>query len=82
MFIFETRFFNDRFIIYYLGLRSYVLNHLHERCIYGPVEKVFHEITVWIGNRAFRAFIVHKTLILHLYHHGDVFYNSYIETED
>ena len=67
-------FFCDEVRIYNLGPRTHALNHLHGKCIPGPLEKVFHKITIWRGNSAVVSFILH-IWIFHLYHYGDVFYN-------
>ena len=67
-------FFCDEVRIYNLGLRTHALNHLHGKCIPGPLEKVFHEVTIWRGNSAVVSFILHLW-IFRLYHYGDVFYN-------
>ena len=76
--------FNDRICIicvYDLVKRSHVLKHLHRRCIIGPFEKSFHEGLFWRGNRDVISFILHKSIFLHFYHKGDVFYSRYIDTE-
>ena len=58
------------------------MNHLDGRCIAGPFEKLFREVTLCRGNSAVVSFIIHKTISLHFYHRGDVFYSIYIEKED
>ena len=73
---------NDVICVYDLGQRTHVLKHLHGRCIVGPFERVFHEISLWRRNRAIVSFIFHKSIFVHFHHKGDVFYNRYINTEE
>ena len=62
-----------------MGIRAHVLKHLNGSCIAIPSEKMFHEGTLWRGNRLVISFILHKSSFIHLYHQRDVFYNRYIE---
>ena len=61
-----------------LGSRAHILKHLDGRMIFVPFEKVFHEGTLWSGYRAVSSFILTKQIFLHFFHHGDRFYNRYI----
>ena len=61
-----------------LGSRANILKHLHGRMIFSPFEKVFHEGTIWSGYIAVISFILTKQIFLHLFRHGDRFYNRYI----
>ena len=42
------------------GSRAHILKFLHGRMVFGPFEKVFHEGTLWSGNRAVISFILTK----------------------
>ena len=42
---------------------------------------MFNEGTIFRGNISVISFILHKSILLNLYDHGDVFYKIYIETE-
>ena len=64
-----------------LGSRAHILKNLHGRMIFVPFENVFHEGTLCSGYRAVIYFIL-KKIILHLFRHGDRFYNRYINTAD
>ena len=65
-----------------LGSRAYILKHLHGRMIFCPFEKVFHEGTLWSGYRTLISFILAKQIFLHLFRHGDRFYNRYLNSVD
>ena len=65
-----------------LGSRYHILKHLHGRIIFGPFEKVFHEGTIWSGYRSVIFFVLTKQIFLHLFRHGDRFYDRYINTID
>ena len=65
-----------------LGSRAHILKHLHGRMIFGPFEKVYHEVTLWSGYRAVISFILAKKIFLHLFRHGDRFYNRYLKSVD
>ena len=67
---------------YYLGNRDHVLKHLHERIIFGPFEKCFHEGNLWRGYRALIPFIIKKPIFLYFHNRGDRFYNIYINKTD
>ena len=41
-----------------------------------------HEGARWRGPRTVIFFIVTKKIFLHIYHHGDRFYNQYINKTD
>ena len=58
-----------------LGSRAHILKHLHGRMIFGPFGKIFHEGTLWSGYRFVIYFILTKQIFLHLFRHGDRFYN-------
>ena len=73
----DTMFY-DRVKISDLGNRAHVLKHLHDRMIFGPFEKSFHEGSLWRVPRAVISFILKKQIFLHLFHHGNWFYNRYI----
>ena len=34
------------------GNRAHILKHSHGRMVFGPFEKVFHEVTLWSGPEA------------------------------
>ena len=72
---------NGLICVYDLGQRAHVPKNLHGRCIVGPFERVFHEISLWRRNRAIVSFIFHKSIFVHFHHKGDVFYNRYSNTE-
>ena len=63
-----------------LGSRAHILKHLHGRMVFGPFWKKSHEGTLWSGYRTIISFIIKKEISLHLFHHGDWFYNRYIHT--
>ena len=52
--------FYDGFKTYDLGSRAHILKHLHGRIIFNPIEKAFHEDTLWSGYRAVIPFILAK----------------------
>ena len=59
-----------------LGSRAHVIKHLNGRMIFDPFEKM-HEGTLWRGPRVLIYFILTKQIFLHIYLHGDCFYNQY-----
>ena len=67
---------------YYFESRAHILKLLHGRIIFGPFEKVFHEVTLWSGYRAVISFILTNQIFAHFFCHGDRFYNRYINTAD
>ena len=52
---------NDGFRFIDLSKRSYVLNHLHGRCVVGKFERGFHKVIVWWGQRAVILINMHKS---------------------
>ena len=50
--------------------------------ILGPFEFFFHEGTLWTGYRTVIYFILTKQVFLHLFCHGDSYYNRYTNTTD
>ena len=75
--------------VFYDGVKSYdfwssahILKKIHGRMVFGPFEKVFHEGTLWSGYRAVIFFILTKQIFLHLFHHGNHFYNRYLNSVD
>ena len=74
--------FYDVVETYYLGNRDHVLKHLHERIIFGPFEKCFHEGNLWRGYRALISLIIKKQIFLYFHNHGDQFHNIYINKID
>ena len=65
-----------------IGKRAHVLKHSHGRCVVGPFDKILHEGSIWTGHRAVLYFILHKSIFLHFVHHGTIFYEKYITSED
>ena len=59
--------------------RAHILKHLHGRMIFGPFEGIFHEGILWRGHISVISFILTKQIFLHLYCHGDRFYDRYIK---
>ena len=64
------------------GSRSHIIKHLHGSMVFGPFEKGFHEGTMWSGYRAVISFILTKQIFLHLFRHGNRFYNRYLNLVD
>ena len=64
-----------------LGKLLHVLNNLHGICVIGPFERCFHEGTIWIVNRSVIPLIIHKSVFTYFYHHRDIFYSIYINTD-
>ena len=65
-----------------LGSRAHILKHSHGRMIFGPFEKIYHEVTLWSGYRSVIYFILTKQIFSHFFRHGDQFYNKYINAAD
>ena len=57
---------------------SHALKYLHGRMIFGPFERIFHEVTLWRGHRAAIFLILTKQIFLHFCPHRDWFHNRYI----
>ena len=74
--------FYDGVKTFELGSRAHILKHLHGRMIFGPFEKVYHEVTLWSGYRAVISFILAKKKFLHFFRHWDQFYNKYTNTAE
>ena len=72
MLVAKTHFY-DGIIIDDLGIISCVLNHLYGRCVVVPFDIFFDEGTMWIGHRSVISFILHESVFLYFYHHGDFF---------
>ena len=64
------------------GSRVHILKHLHGKMVFGPFENVFHEGTLWSGYRAVISFILTKQIFLHLFRHGNQFYDRYLNLVD
>ena len=67
---------------YDLGSRAHILKYLHGTMIFGPFGKKIHEGTLWSGNRGLISFILTKKIFLHLFCHGNRFFNGYINETD
>ena len=74
--------FYDGVKSFYFGSRAHTLKHLHRRMLFGPFEKVFHEGTLWSGYRAVISFIWTKQIFLRFFHHGNQFYDRYLNFVD
>ena len=59
-----------------------VLNHSHGRCVVGAFDKILHEESIWTVPKTVVYFILHKSIFLHLLHHGTKFYDKYIKYDD
>ena len=76
----ETVFY-DGMEISDLGSIAHVFKHLHKIMIFGSFKKT-HEGTLRRGHRSVISYILTKQILPHFYHHGDRFYNQYIEKTD
>ena len=63
--------FYERIKTTYLGNRAQYLKCLHEKIIFGPFERCFHEGSLWKGHRALVSFILKKQIFVHFFYHGD-----------
>ena len=48
----------------------------------GDFDKISHEGSIWTGPRAVLYFILHKSIFIHSVHHGTIFYDKYIASND
>ena len=62
--------------------RAHVLKHSHGRCVVGSFDKNLHEGYICTGHRAVLSFILHKSIFLHFVHHGTIFYDKYISSDN
>ena len=65
-----------------IGKRAHVLTHSHGRCVVGPFNKILHKGSIWTGNRDVLYFILHKSILIQFGHHGTIFYDKYITSDD
>ena len=65
-----------------IGKRAHVLKHSHGRCVIGAFDKIIHEGYIWTGWKAVLSFIFNKSIFLHFVHHGTIFYDKYITSDD
>ena len=65
-----------------IGKRAHVLKHSHGRYVVGAFDKILHDGSIWTGNREVLSFILHKSKFLHFVHHGTIFYDKYITSDD
>ena len=79
---------SGRYKVFYKGVMYsdlckivHSLNNLCYRCVVGPFEIWSHEGTLWWGHIVLISFILHKSTFLHLFYHGDIFYNIYIKSD-
>ena len=47
-----------------------------------PLIKKIHEVSIWTGHRAVLSFILQKSIFFHFVHHGIIFYDKYITSDD
>ena len=65
-----------------IGKIAHVLKHSHGKRVVGAFDKILHEGYCWTGHRSVLSFILHKSIFLHFVHHGTLFYDRYIESDD
>ena len=65
-----------------IGKRAHVLNHSQGRCVVGASDKNLHEGFICNEHRSVLSFILHKSILLHFVHHGTIFYDKYITSDD
>ena len=77
----ETYFYDG---VYINGIRkrAHFLNHSHELCVVGAFETISNEGSIWTGHRAVIYFIIHKSICIQSLHHGTIFYDKYIISDD
>ena len=68
--------------MHYIDEIAHVLKHSHGIFVVGAFDKILYEGYIWVGPRAVLYFILHKSIFLHLVHHGINFYEKYINTND
>ena len=73
--------FYDGMKISDLGSIAHVFKHLHKWMIFCPFKKN-HEGTLRREHRAVLSYILTKQILPRFYHHGDRFYNKYINKTD
>ena len=65
-----------------IGKRAHDLKHSHGRCVDVAIGNILHEGSIWTGHRTILSFILHKSIFLHFVHHGTIFYEKYITSDD
>ena len=65
-----------------IGKRAHVLKHSNARCVVGAFEKNLHERYLWTGHRAVLSFTLHKSIFPQFVHHGTIYYDKYITSDD
>ena len=48
----------------------------------GPFDKNLHEGSIWTVHTSVIYFILHKSIFIHFVHHGTIFYEKYIISDD
>ena len=62
--------------------REHVLKHSHGMCVVGTFDKILYEGSIWTGHGAVIYFILQKSIFIHFVHHGTIFYDKYITSDD
>ena len=65
-----------------IGKIAHVLKHSHGRCMVGDLGKILHEGSICTGHRSVLSFILKKSILIHFVHHGTIFDDKYITSED
>ena len=65
-----------------IGKRAHVLKHSHGRYVVGAFDKILHDGSIWTGHRAVLYFILHRSIFIHFLHHGTIFYDRYIASDN
>ena len=65
-----------------IGKKAHILKHSRGRCVVGPFDKNLHEGSIWTGRRSVISFILQKSIFIHFVHHGTIFYEKYITSDD
>ena len=65
-----------------IGKIVHVMKHSHGRCVVGAFDKNLHEGSIWNGHRYVISLISHKSIFLHFVHHGTIFDDKYITSDD
>ena len=81
------KYISGRDTVFYDGVKSsdfrkrdHILKYLHGRMVFGTLEKVFREGTLWSGYRSVISFIFTKQVFLNFFRHGNQFYNQYLHS--
>ena len=53
-----------------IGKLAHIPKNSHVRSVVCALDKKLHYGYIWIGTRAVIYFILHKSIFLHLVHHG------------